>query len=323
MTRCPAPGTRIRSAPGIRGGQFAGQPRRDDPVAVAGQHERRAPARDLPARPAGRGRAGPGRTRRSPRRGVARIIRSAKSTSAGLTPESPKPMNRVDRNATSPAAWRPRSINAAGPASRHAAQHRRRGLASQRAQRRRQPARRVDVGRGGGDQHGADDLGAEQLGLPGGQRHDRHAAHGVADQDDRAVAGAGGGQHGGQVRAGLLDGDVPATAPGTSPPGTRSLSSSSLRTSFLVTSKPATSGAVTIHTGRTSTSRISAPAAATQHRPPSAPPAAPSATPAAPSGHSRGERPWPRWSQNTSRAVSARRLALVVPDSPGSACSRG
>src|SRR6202041_2595544 len=118
--------------------------------------------------------------------------------------------------------------------------------------RRRQPAGRVHVGRGGGDQRSADDLGAEQPGVPGGQRHDRHAAHGVPDQDDRAVARTGGGQYGGQVRAGLLDGHVPGTAPGTSPPGTRSLGSSSLRISFRVTSKPATSGAVPIHPGRTS-----------------------------------------------------------------------
>ena len=56
----------------------------------------------------------------------------------------------------------------------------------------------------GGDQGDADDPVAEQLRVLLGQRHDRHAAHRVADEHDRP-GGRGGLEHGEQVVAELVD----------------------------------------------------------------------------------------------------------------------
>ena len=65
----------------------------------------------------------------------------------------------------------------------------------------------------GRDQGDADDPLAEQLGVLLGQRHDRHAAHRVADQHDRPGR-RGGLEHGEQVAAELVDGGV-LVAPAT------------------------------------------------------------------------------------------------------------
>ena len=54
-------------------------------------------------------------------------------------------------------------------------------------QHRQQDPARVEAAGGGGDQADADDAVAEQLGVLLGEGNDRHAAHGVTDEDDRPL----------------------------------------------------------------------------------------------------------------------------------------